>query len=97
MEFFGRKAATATGPVILAQRTKAAILPCFIVRQKDDTQKIIFEQPLELQLGSTEKETIILNIQRLTSIIETYIRRYPAEWGWIHRRWKSKPSQEGGA
>jgi len=92
VNFFGRKAATATGPVILAQRTKAAILPCFIVRQRDDTQKIIFEQPLELQAGSTEEETIALNIQHLTSIIEAYIRRYPAEWGWIHRRWKSKPS-----
>jgi KDO2-lipid IV(A) lauroyltransferase len=31
-------------------------------------------------------------VQRLTSIIESYIRRYPAEWGWIHRRWKSKPA-----
>jgi lauroyl/myristoyl acyltransferase len=34
VKFFGRQAATATGPVVLAQRTKAALIPCFILRQK---------------------------------------------------------------
>jgi len=92
VDFFGTKAATATGPVIFAQRTKAALLPCFIVRQPDNTHKIIFEPELELQQGKTPQETIALTIQRLTDIIERYIREYPAEWGWIHRRWKSRPS-----
>jgi len=90
VDFFGRKAATATGPVVLARRTGASILPCFILRQKDDTHKIIFEPPLNLVKGNTDEETIIINVQRLTDIIESYIRRYPAEWGWIHRRWKSQ-------
>lgn len=92
VDFFGRKAATATGPVVLAQRTKATILPCFILRQKDDTHKIIFEPALALKESKSNKDTVIINIQKLTNIIESYIRRYPAEWGWIHRRWKSRPS-----
>jgi len=92
VDFFGRKAATATGPVVLAQRTKATILPCFIIRQKDDRHKIILEPPFNLEKGKDAKETLVLNIQGITNIIESYIRRYPAEWGWIHRRWKSKPS-----
>jgi len=89
VDFFGRKAATATGPVVLAQRTNAAVLPCFIVRQKDDTQQIIFEPGLTLENAGTPEETITVNVQKLTAVIEEYIRRYPAEWGWIHRRWKS--------
>jgi KDO2-lipid IV(A) lauroyltransferase len=93
VDFFGRKAATATGPVVFAQRTGAALIPCFMVRQVDDTHKIIFERALELEKGNTEEETIIMNIQKLTNVIESYIRKYPAEWGWIHRRWKSKPSE----
>ncbi|MDD4894442.1 MAG: lysophospholipid acyltransferase family protein [Candidatus Omnitrophica bacterium] len=97
VEFFGKQAATATGPVVLALRSKAAIIPCFIVRQKDDTHKIIFEKPLVLEEGKTHQETVTVNIQKLTSIIESYIRKYPAEWGWIHRRWKSRPNIEGGA
>jgi KDO2-lipid IV(A) lauroyltransferase len=90
VDFFGRKAATATGPVVLAQRTKAAILPCFILRQKDDTHRIVFEEPLTLEEETDSQDVVSDNIQKLTSIIESYIRRYPAEWGWIHRRWKSK-------
>jgi len=93
VDFFGQKAATATGPVILAQRTQAALIPCFIIRQPDDTHKIIFEPALELKEGKDAQDTILINIQRLTGIIETYIRKYPVEWGWIHRRWKSKPNQ----
>lgn len=92
VDFFGRKAATATGPVIFAQRTKAVILPCFIIRQPDDTHKIIFEPPLSLKEAAAAQDAIRINIQTLTDIIEAYIRKYPAEWGWIHRRWKTKPN-----
>jgi KDO2-lipid IV(A) lauroyltransferase len=90
VDFFGKKAATATGPVVLAQRTGATILPCFMVRQKDDTNKLIFEPPFILEKRPTDEETVFCNIQSLTAIIEAYIRRYPAEWGWIHRRWKGE-------
>lgn len=92
VDFFGRKAATATGPVVLAQRTKATVLPCFIIRQRDDTHKIIIEPPLNLEEARDQRQTVTINIQKLTNIIESYIRRYPAQWGWIHRRWKSKPT-----
>lgn len=96
VDFFGKQAATATGPVIFAQRTKAAIIPCFIVRQNDDTHVIYFEPPVGLAEGATSEEVITRTIQKLTTVIERYIRTYPAEWGWIHRRWKSKPSQTKG-
>jgi len=92
VDFFGRKAATATGPVVFAQRTGAALVPCFIIRQPDDSHMIVFEPAIPLREGKDSQETILINIQRLTSVIEAYIRRYPAEWGWIHRRWKSKPN-----
>jgi len=92
VNFFGKQAATATGPVVLAQRTKAALLPCFIIRQQDDTHKIIFEPEIKIEVTADPHETVLINIQRLTDIIESYIRKYPAEWGWIHRRWKSQPN-----
>lgn len=91
VNFFGKKAFTATGPVILAQRTRAVLLPCFIVRQPDDTHKIIFEPAFTLAQGRNAQDNILINIQRLTDIIETYIREYPAQWNWIYRRWKRQP------
>lgn len=96
VDFFGKKAATATGPIILAQRTGASLLPCFMVRQQDDTHTIICEPALELQAGKSAPDTIKTYVQKLTNIIEVYIRKYPAEWGWIHRRWKSRPNQDEG-
>lgn len=96
VDFFGIKAATAIGPIVLARRTGAAIVPCFIIRQPDDTHDIIIEEQLELVEGKNEEDTAVINIQKITNIFEAYIRRYPAEWGWIHRRWKSRPKAESG-
>jgi len=90
VNFFGKQAATAPGPVVLSLRTKAVLLPAFMVRQADDRHKIIFEPPLEIEEKADYQATLLFNLQRLTDIIERYIRQYPAEWGWIHRRWKSK-------
>jgi len=89
VEFFGQKAATATGPVIFAERTQAAIVPVFTVRE-NGKYRIIFEPELPLEEREDHAEKLFVNVDRITRIIERYIRHYPAEWGWMHRRWKSK-------
>lgn len=96
VDFFGQKAATATGPVVFALRTQAALVPIFMVRQKDDTHRIIIEPELPFEYGTSDQETVITNTARITQVIERYIRRYPQEWGWMHRRWKSKPPKQAG-
>ena len=97
VDFFGQKAATAAGPIIFAMRTKSPVLPVFTVRQPDGRHKIIIEPPLEMEIKTTDQETMVHNVSRITKIIETYIRRYPQEWGWMHRRWKSQPTLEQSA
>ena len=64
----------------------------FIVRQSDDTHKIIIEPPVDLEEGNNEKEIITATMAKITDLIEQYIRRYPHEWAWMHRRWKSRPA-----
>ena len=91
VNFFGQKAATATGPVVFANRTKAPIIPMFIIHEDEDRHKVIIEPPLVLEEGRDEKETLYINTSKLTNLIEHYIRLYPYEWAWMHRRWKSKP------
>lgn len=90
VNFFGQKAATATGPVVFARRTKAPILPIFIIRESEDMMKIIIEPPMTLEEKGDDKETIYVNVDKITQVIERYIRKYPHEWGWMHRRWKTK-------
>jgi KDO2-lipid IV(A) lauroyltransferase len=94
VDFFGKKAATAKGTVVFALRVKAPIVPMFICREENNIQRIIIEPEVELSEGESLEETIQINAQKLTKIIEHYIRLYPAEWGWIHRRWKARPKEE---
>ena len=90
MNFFGKRAYTPAGPVALARASGAPIIPAFIVRQKDDSHKLIIENPVELvDTGDKEKDAVV-NTQRWSDIVESYIRKYPGQWVWMHRRWKTK-------
>lgn len=92
VDFFGQKAGTATGPIIFAMRTGAPLLPIFTLRVGDsDKHTLMIEKHFYLEQKGSDEETIQYNVQKLTNIIEGYIRKYPHEWGWMHRRWKSRP------
>ena len=96
VDFFGQKAGTATGPIIFAMRTGAPLLPIFTLRQNNsDRHAVVIEKHFYLEQKATDEETIQFNVQKLTNIIEGYIRKYPYEWGWMHRRWKSRPKLAG--
>lgn len=90
VDFFGKKAATAPGPIVMAHRTGAQVVPIFIRRERDDINKVVVEPPMLLEERPDYEEMIYVNVVKATKIIEGYIRRYPHEWGWMHRRWKSE-------
>ncbi|MDE0324057.1 MAG: lysophospholipid acyltransferase family protein [Candidatus Poribacteria bacterium] len=91
VDFFGRHAYTPYSPVAIALKTGAAILPTFIIRQPDGSHRAIIEPPLALKRTDTKEKDLVINTQRFTKIIESYIRQYPAQWIWMHRRWKTQP------
>ena len=93
VEFFGQPAATATGPAVFAMRTGAPIVPIFTMREVDDRQKIIIDEPFYIEEKEDDAATILACTIKITQIIEKYIRRYPHEWGWMHRRWKTRPKE----
>ena len=88
VDFFGKNSSTAMGPAVLSLRTGAAIVPMFIVRQKDDTHKIIIEPALDFNLTGDQTEDIRHITSAFTERIEFYIKAYPAQWFWLNRRWK---------
>jgi KDO2-lipid IV(A) lauroyltransferase len=88
VDFFGQNTPTAMGPAVFSLRTGAAIVPIFIVRQKDDTHKVIIEPPLEFNLTGVQTEDIRHITGVFTERIESYIKAYPAQWWWLNRRWK---------
>lgn len=91
VDFFGQPAATGTGPVIFSQRLGSPILPTFITRDGKDRFKIHIDSPVPLPAPQGSEEDMVRNVAQLSKVIESYVRRYPEEWGgWLHRRWKSK-------
>jgi len=92
VDFFGRPAYTPKAPVALALASGAPIVPCFVIREKN-RHRLILEEPLELEEKSDKQETIRFNTQKWSRIVESYIRRYPEQWVWMHRRWKTRPDR----
>ena len=91
VDFFGRPAYTPVGPVAIARKTGAPLLPVFMVRQPDNTHRMIIEPALMLQKTKDKQNDLLENTQRFTYLIERYIRQYPEQWIWMHERWKTKP------
>ena len=94
VDFFGRKAGTPTGPIIFAMRTGSPIMPIFTIRDGYDTHRIVVEPHFYIEEKENDPATIAFNVQKITNTIERYIRQYPEEWGWMHKRFKSKPHDE---
>lgn len=89
VDFFGRPACTNGGVASLILRTEAPVVPMFIRREGG---KYIIEFLPEVPLVRTGDRTkdIEINTQNYTSAIESMIRRCPAQWFWVHNRWKTK-------
>jgi KDO2-lipid IV(A) lauroyltransferase len=88
VDFFGYAVPSFKGPVVLAMRTGAAILPAFIVYTNGWRQKIFIEQPFALENTGDQERDVAHNLARLMKLTEKYIEQYPEQWWWWHRRWK---------
>jgi len=93
VDFFGTPACTNKGPALLAQKTAAAVLPVFIVR--DGTRHTV-EVHEELEFVSTgdRDADARANTAVYTKAVEMAIRAHPEQWFWVHRRWKTRPPSE---
>lgn len=90
IDFLGRGAWTTKMPALIARKTGAAVLPAFIHRTKKGHAMRIYPE-IELSPESEREKAFQEDTKKFSSYIETYIREYPAEWLWIHRRWKRVP------
>ena len=90
VDFFGRPAYTPTGPVTLALKLGAPIVPFAMHRELDDTYHLVVRPRIELARTGDETEDRRINTAHCSKIIEDFIREHPAQWVWMHRRWKTK-------
>ena len=99
VEFFGVPASTYIGPLVLAQRTGAALLPVFIIRlPAGKGYEIHIHSPLppprEREEGGRKSGNFPAIVLEFNRFLENYIRTCPEQWNWIYRRWKSRPPGE---
>jgi KDO2-lipid IV(A) lauroyltransferase len=90
IDFLGRPAWTMKGPALIARKMGAAVLPAFIHREGSKYIGIFYPPVILSQEKDTEK-ALIEDTKKFSSYIENFIREYPTEWLWIHRRWKRVP------
>jgi Kdo2-lipid IVA lauroyltransferase/acyltransferase len=94
VDFFGMPASTTTGPARAAKKTGAAIvLGLAIWDRKLGKYRLRFD-PIEWIKRDNPEEEIMANTANFTRLIEGYVRRYPDQWLWVHRRWKTRPPGE---
>lgn len=94
VDFFGRPASTTTGPARIARKTGAPlVLGLAIWDTKLGKYRLRFE-PVEWIRRDDPEEEILANTANFTRLIEEYVRRYPDQWLWVHRRWKTRPPGE---
>jgi len=97
VNFFGIPACTASGLARIALRTDAAVVPGFTIWDRTLRKyRLRFDPPVSLVRTGNDEDDIVTNTQLFTKIIEDYVRRYPEQWLWVHRRWKTRPPGEPG-
>lgn len=90
VDFFGRPTSYHSGPFEIAKHTDSLILPNLIVRTGGPHHKLYLEGYIDFR-ENNGPDAIKENIQRFARLLEDYVRKYPDQWLWLHKRWKSTP------
>ncbi len=89
INFFGKPAMVASGPIKLAISSKAPVVPMFIIRKPDNHHILKIEPQVQMDISEDMQRDVNLNLQKTIDIIERYIRQYPGQWvNWIHKQWE---------
>jgi Kdo2-lipid IVA lauroyltransferase/acyltransferase len=95
VDFFGVPASTTVSIAKLAIKTNAVVLPAFAVWEESKNKYVVYlEPPVEYAAGDNSPENIRELTQNITATVEKYVRRYPEQWLWIHKRWNTRPPGE---
>ena len=94
-DFFGIPASSTTGLAVFALRSDAPVVPGFLIwDERLKKHRLCFDPEIPLVRTGDFKEEVRINTERFTRVIEQYARRYPDQWLWIHKRWKTRPQGE---
>ena len=85
--FFGRFAKTPRGPAVFALRLGAPVIFAAAVRRPNGRYVMEFQEVPVAPTGDREVDVDRI-VADYTATIERWVRRYPEQYFWHHRRWK---------
>ena len=88
--FFGRPAKTPRGAAVFALRFEVPVCFMDVVRQPNGKFRAIFE-PIETERTGDKERDIDTMVARYSQILEKWVRQYPEQYFWQHRRWRRQP------
>jgi lauroyl/myristoyl acyltransferase len=88
VSFFGKNASMPSGAIRMALKYDVPLLPVLYSRVRGPYHKLIVEAPLELERTDNRQEDTRQNLQRLVSVFQRHISRYPHEYLWTYKIWK---------
>lgn len=91
VDFLGRPSCTNKSLALMALKLDTPVIPVFSVREKDGLYHIKFGEEVNLIRTGDRTADIEENTGLFTRIIEALVRKYPDQWLWVHRRWKTLP------
>jgi KDO2-lipid IV(A) lauroyltransferase len=92
VRFFGVMASSTPGLARLSVLTGAAVVPVFLVRERDsEHHRLVVLPPVEMVDTGDKQSDIATNTQRCQAVLERMIRQYPEQWIWFHKRWRTQP------
>lgn len=94
VDFFGYLACTTPTPARVARKTGVPIILGLVIWDSAMRKYRLRFEPVEWIEGNNPEEEIAANTAHFTHLLEKYIRQYPEQWLWVHRRWKTRPPGE---
>ena len=86
---FGQRVPSPRGPVSLALRSGAAIVPLYMIRNYQGGLQLIIEPEIVLGKNGSLAEDITQNTNHIVGRLEELIRRYPDQWNWLTVRMRN--------
>ena len=91
-DFFGIPACTAVGIARVALHSDAAVVPAFTIWDPVLRKyRVEFAKAVDLVRTGDDEADAVTNTAIFNRIFEDYVRKYPDQWLWVHRRWKTRP------
>lgn len=90
VEFFGVKTYTSKGPALIALRAECPVIGVFLIRETEGRYRLILTPELPVRRTGNLVQDIEDTTRLFNEMLESYIRRYPEHWFWLHRRWKRR-------